>query len=576
MAYFVYNELLYKYLQIINAVVEVNSKPWIRLLNASKGCMSMQVVEFLERLNPETEVILALSMILFAGFIMTRLTNTLNMPKVSGYILAGILIGPYCLNFIPVHIIEDMGFVSDVALAFIAFGVGKFFKKEVLMSTGRRIIVITVSEALGAGVLVTLVLKLVFRLDWGFALILGAIATATAPASTMMTINQYKAKGEFVNTLLQIVALDDVVCLLAFSVVSAVINGLEAGNLSVHDVVVPVGYNVLAICLGVFCGYFLSRLLVPTRSRDNRLILAIAMLMGLTGLCAAVDISPLLSCMVFGAVYINLTRDKKLFRQINNFTPPVMSLFFVVSGMNLDLNALTAVGSIGVCYFLVRIVGKYLGTYLSCLAMKTSSQIRNYMGFALIPQAGVAIGLAFLGQRVLPEATGNLMLTIILASSVLYEMVGPVSAKAALFLSGSIPGGAGPVRQAVTVDGHLVEVPETDDLEGSAEEEDPAMPGTEEGDSAARGLAAREAAETSAGENDETATREMSGTSGTEDSADPDTDQTAPAAPAEESESLTMGLPELQEYNKGVDERDDYDVEKIVKPPKTKKKKKHK
>ena len=529
--------------------------------------VSMQMVEFLERLNPETEVILALSMILFAGFIMTRLTNTLNMPKVSGYILAGILIGPYCLNFIPVHIIEDMGFVSDVALAFIAFGVGKFFKKEVLMSTGRRIIVITVSEALGAGVLVTLVLKLVFRLDWGFALILGAIATATAPASTMMTINQYKAKGEFVNTLLQIVALDDVVCLLAFSIVSAVINGLEAGNLSVHDVVVPVGYNVLAIGLGVFCGYFLSRLLVPTRSRDNRLILAIAMLMGLTGLCAAVDISPLLSCMVFGAVYINLTRDKKLFRQMNNFTPPVMSLFFVVSGMNLDLNALTAVGSIGVCYFLVRIVGKYLGTYLSCLAMKTSSQIRNYMGFALIPQAGVAIGLAFLGQRVLPEATGNLMLTIILASSVLYEMVGPVSAKAALFLSGSIPGGAVPVRQAVTVDGQLVEVPETDvpeslvegdAPEGLTEEDDPAEPEAEQEDQAVS-----EAEE----KTDDSAAHEAAETSGPGNSK---------TAPAEEGESLTMGLPELQEYNKGVDERDDYDVEKIVKPPKTKKKKKHK
>lgn len=531
--------------------------------------VDMQVVELLERLNPETEVILALSMILFAGFIMTRLTNTLNMPKVSGYILAGILIGPYCLNFIPAHIIKDMGFVSDVALAFIAFGVGKFFKKEVLMSTGKRIIVITVSEALGAGVLVTLVLKLVFRLDWGFALILGAIATATAPASTMMTINQYKAKGEFVNTLLQIVALDDVVCLLAFSIVSAVINGLEAGNLSVHDVVVPVAYNMLAIGLGVFCGYFLSRLLVPTRSRDNRLILAIAMLMGLTGLCAAVDISPLLSCMVFGAVYINLTRDKKLFRQMNNFTPPVMSLFFVVSGMSLDLNALTTVGSIGVCYFLVRIVGKYLGTYLSCLAMKTSPQIRNYMGFALIPQAGVAIGLAFLGQRVLPEATGNLMLTIILASSVLYEMVGPISAKAALFLSGSIPGGAVPMRQEVTADGHLVEVPDTDE------------PVPERLDSAASAHAesAVEAAVETDAETSAKATVKAASETSAEAAADLIADPAAKATEetsAEECESLTIGLPELQEYDKGVDERDDDDVEKVVKPPKTKKKKKHK
>ncbi|MCI9337536.1 MAG: cation:proton antiporter, partial [Lachnospiraceae bacterium] len=399
------------------------------------------MVGFLSQLNQETEVLLTLSIILFSGFILTRMTNTLNMPKVSGYILAGILIGPCCLNFIPAPMIEGMGFVSDLALAFIAFGVGKFFKKEVLMRTGKRIIVITLSEALLAGVLVTVVLKLVFGLNWEFALILGAIATATAPASTMMTINQYKAKGEFVDTLLQIVALDDVVCLLAFSIVSAIINGNEAGGFSAHDILIPVAYNLLVIVLGVFCGYFLSRLLIPARSKDNRLILAIAMLLGLSGICAAIDISPLLSCMVFGAVYINLTRDKKLFRQINSFTPPVMSIFFIVSGMNLDIGALQTVGAIGVGYFIVRIVGKYMGTYISCMFMKTSREIRNFMGLALIPQAGVAIGLAFLGQRMLPPETGNMMLTIILSSSVLYEMVGPVSAKGALLLSGSIPYG---------------------------------------------------------------------------------------------------------------------------------------
>lgn len=141
--------------------------------------------EFLSQLNQETEALLVLSIILFAGFIMTRLTNTLNLPKVSGYILAGILIGPCSLNFIPQHMIDSMGFVSDLALAFIAFGVGKFFKKEVLMRTGKKIIVITISEALTAGVLVTVILKFIFRLDWDFALILGAIATATAPASTI-------------------------------------------------------------------------------------------------------------------------------------------------------------------------------------------------------------------------------------------------------------------------------------------------------------------------------------------------------------------------------------------------------
>lgn len=243
------------------------------------------------------------------------------------------------------------------------------------------------------------------------------------------------------DTLLQIVALDDVVCLLAYSIVSAIANGRASGGVSANDIVMPLVYNFIAILFGFFCGYFLSRLLIPTRSKDNRLILAIAMLLGISGLCAAVNISPLLSCMVFGAAYINLTEDKKLFRRINNFTPPIMSIFFIVSGMNLDLRALETVGIIGISYFAVRIVGKYAGTYVGCLLTGSSREMRNYMGLALIPQAGVAIGLAFLGQRLLPTETGNLMLAIILSSSVLYEMIGPISAKLALVFSGSIPFG---------------------------------------------------------------------------------------------------------------------------------------
>lgn len=500
----------------------------------------MDMVGFLSQLNRETEVLLTLSIILFSGFIMTRMTNTLNMPKVSGYILAGILIGPFCLNFIPAPMTEGMSFVSDLALAFIAFGVGKFFKKEVLMRTGKKIILITLSEALAAGALVSVVLKLAFGLDWEFALILGAIATATAPASTMMTINQYKAKGEFVDTLLQIVALDDVVCLLAFSIVSAIINGNEAGGFSAHDILVPVACNLFVIVLGIFCGYFLSRLLIPSRSKDNRLILAIAMLLGLSGICAAMDISPLLSCMVFGAVYINLSRDKKLFRQINSFTPPVMSIFFIVSGIRLDVGALRTVGIIGVAYFLVRIVGKYLGTYVSCLLLHTGREIRNYMGLALIPQAGVAIGLAFLGQRMLPPETGSMMLTIILSSSVLYEMVGPVSAKVALLLSGSIPREKEEDAESVgeaSVSGAQELLPEGAEAIGEVPEE-----------------VLEEVPEEILEEVLEEALPETEGT----------------------LVELHAVLPELREYSKDVEESDVYDIEKELKLTKPKKKKKRK
>lgn len=393
-----------------------------------------------------TQILLVLTVILFAGFIMTRLTNTLNLPKVSGYILAGILIGPYCLDMVPAEMIQHMGFMSDLALAFIAFGVGKFFKKEVLLKTGKKVVVITLFEALLAGAMVTLFTMYIFRLDLDFAILLGAIATATAPASTMMTINQYKAKGEFVNTLLQIVALDDVVCLFMFSIASAIAGTQDRVDITASSVAMPMLYNFLGMMLGFFCGYFLSRLLIPSRSKDNRLILAIAMLLGISGVCAAIDISPLLSCMVFGAAYINLTEDKKLYRQINNFTPPIMSVFFILSGMNLNVNALKAVGAIGVSYFLIRIVGKYLGTYIGCIVTKTSKPIKRYLGLALIPQAGVSIGLAFLGRRLLPQERGELLMTIILSSAVLYEIVGPVSAKLALIWAGCIPRDTGGIE----------------------------------------------------------------------------------------------------------------------------------
>lgn len=389
-------------------------------------------------MEESTAVLCSLSIILFAGFLVTRLTKRLRLPNVTGYIIAGVLIGPCCLQMVPRGILEHMGFMNDIALAFIAFGVGKFFKKEILKEAGVRVVVVTLFEALAAGVLVTLSMKALFHISWDFALILGAIATATAPASTMMTIHQYHAKGEYVNTLLQVVALDDVVCLLTFSAVVAVVNAGNDGHISAADVIMPFVSNGVGILLGGGSGVALSKLLTPGRSKDNRLILSVALLLALSGVCAILGVSPLLSCMVFGAVYMNLTDDRKLFKQINRFTPPIMSMFFIISGMNLDLGAIRTAGVVGLAYFFIRIVGKYAGVYAGCVVTGMPVNIRKYMGLALIPQAGVAIGLAFLGQRLLAPEMGDLLLTIILASSVLYELVGPACAKMSFFLAGAV------------------------------------------------------------------------------------------------------------------------------------------
>lgn len=267
---------------------------------------------------------------------------------------------------------------------------------------------------------------------------MGAIATATAPASTMVTIWQYHARGNFVNTLLQVVAFDDAVCLIAFSIASAFVNANIGTNISPYEIIMPIVYNIGALAIGFISGAILSKLMTPKRSEDNRLILTISLLLGIAGLCAAVDISPLLPCMLFGTTYINMTKDKELYKQVERFTPPILSIFFVVSGMNLDISSFSTLGIIGISYFIIRIVGKYLGAYLGCLIAKTSKDVRNYLGLALIPQAGVAIGLAFLGKRIISDAMGNMLLTIILSSSVLYELIGPVCAKIALLRSGAI------------------------------------------------------------------------------------------------------------------------------------------
>ncbi|UZQ84797.1 cation:proton antiporter [Thermoclostridium stercorarium] len=388
--------------------------------------------------NYTTVTLLSLALILAAGFFLTRITKIAKLPNVTGYIIAGILIGPYVLNFIPHEMVENMSFISDIALAFIAFGIGQFFTKEAFKETGFGVFVITITESLVPGIMVTLFTHFVFCLNWSFCMILGAIATATAPASTMVTIRQYHARGNFVNTLLQVVAFDDAVCLISFSLASAFVSSSIGENVSVSQIIIPVVYNIGALAMGFIGGIILSKLITPNRSQDNRLILTISLLLGIAGLCAAADISPLLSCMVLGTTYINITKDRELFKQVENFTPPVLSVFFVVSGMRLDISSFRSLGIIGVFYFVTRIVGKYIGAYIGCLIAKSTKEVRDYLGLALIPQAGVAIGLAFLGERILPGGMGNMLLTIILSSSVLYELIGPACAKIALIRSGSI------------------------------------------------------------------------------------------------------------------------------------------
>lgn len=398
--------------------------------------------------NSVATVIISIALMLFLGFSMTRLTKRLRLPNVTAYIVVGILIGPFCLNLVPATVIDGMDFLSDIALAFIAFSTGEFFKLSTLKKNGMKVVIITVLEACLATVVVFIVTYCILGVDLGFSIVLAALASATAPASTVMTIRQTGAHGDFVDTLLQVVALDDVVGLIEYSVAISLALSVSLGSASVGatGILKPIGINLGVLLLGGLFGLFLKLLMPKKRSKDNRLIISVSLIFAFCGICALLDVSPLLGCMSMGTVYINITNDEKLFKQLNYFTPPILLLFFVRSGLSFRLDALinnsTAVGNtpllvIGVVYFVVRIVGKYAGAFLGCLITGKPKEVRNYLGLALIPQAGVAIGLAALGARTLGGETGVALETVILSSSVLYELVGPACAKLSLYLSKS-------------------------------------------------------------------------------------------------------------------------------------------
>ena len=262
-----------------------------------------------------------LRMIYFSFFFLLKL---LHLPHVTGYILAGVAIGPHILGLVDTDAIARMDFVNDIALAFIAFGVGQYFKTVTLRQSGHKNVAITLWESLSAAVLVTASMYFLFHFSLSFSLLLGAIGCATAPASTIMTIQQYDAKGPFVDLILQIVALDDAVALIAFSICAAYVQASNAGGVSAGLILKPVLFNLLALLLGFLFGFVLHRAVDTDRSFQHRLALTIAIILMLTGICAAMDISPLLSCMILGACYINIGGSQSLFDQANRFISPIL------------------------------------------------------------------------------------------------------------------------------------------------------------------------------------------------------------------------------------------------------------
>ena len=407
-------------------------------------------------------ILLSLSVAILAGLLMTRVFKPLRLPSVTAYLVAGILVGPYCigklgldgLGFVTMDAVNKLSIVSDVALGFIAFSIGNEFRLSSLKKTGRQATIVGIAQALVATVLVDAAL-LVFHLCFpeivsvDQAIVLGAIATATAPAATLMVVRQYKAKGELVDLLLPIVALDDAVGLIVFSVSFGIADAMHSGAVDMISILVnPLLEIVLSLGLGAVMGFVLTKLETLFNSNTNRLNMTIAVVFltcALTGLSfplgpVTISFSSLLTCMMLGTVFCNICPlSEDLMDRADDWSAPLLAVFFVISGAELRLEVfgeLTMV-LIGVIYIIFRSMGKYLGAHFSAKAVGCDEKTVKYLGITLLPQAGVALGMCVSAQE-LGAADGLLVRNIVLFSVLIYELVGPLLTKEALTAAGEI------------------------------------------------------------------------------------------------------------------------------------------
>lgn len=392
---------------------------------------------------------------------MTRVFKPLKLPSVTAYLIAGVLIGPYCvgalhiagLGFTSAEAVSDLSLVSEVALGFIAFSIGNEFRLNDLKSTGKQAAVIGVVQALAATLFVDVALFAVHlimpdKLSLPQVITLGAIATATAPAATLMVVRQYKAKGPLTSLLLPIVALDDAVGLIVFAVSFGIAKTLVSGSVDIISIIVnPIIEIVCSLLLGAIMGWLLTQLEKLFNSNTNRLNLTIA-IVALTASLAMVDFhvgpvhvsfSSLLVCMMLGTVFCNICPlSEDLMGAADKWTSPVFALFFVISGAELELSVFTdiAIICIGAIYIIFRSLGKYLGSRFSANAMKCSPSICKYLGITLLPQAGVALGMCTTAMQLGEE--GRLIRNITLFAVLIYELVGPLLTRQALTAAGDI------------------------------------------------------------------------------------------------------------------------------------------
>lgn len=422
-------------------------------------------------------IFLYIALLFLVALLSTRLMKIIKLPNVTGFIITGIIMGPFVFGLLFNHFSYDgikdgiiyqfvskISWVSTIALGFIAFSIGTSFKVSTLKAVGKRVIIITIFESLFASILVLIALLIGHVLfpqyiSLEMALTLGAIAAATAPAATLMVIKQYKARGELVDTLLPVVALDDASALILFAILFQIATSISGGGgFDLYKMVFkPLIEIVLSLAIGAILGFLISFMNRFFKSRNNRLVICIFAIFASVGIyylfknkqLGGFELSSLLMCMMIGAIYSNFSKQSgPTLDVVERFTSPIYMMFFVLSGASLDLSIFVSntgfiVLLIALTYIIFRVLGKWSGAFTGATLSKSDDKIRKWLGFTLIPQAGVAIGLATTASTLFSEneatkEAGALILAIILTSTLVYELIGPMISKWALKKAGEI------------------------------------------------------------------------------------------------------------------------------------------
>lgn len=387
----------------------------------------------------ESKIIIEVAIMLSAGIIFGRLAKFVRLPNVTGYLIAGLLLGPSFFNFIPVSMVNGFSVISNVALGFIAFSIGSEFNLVYFKKVGIAPVVIAMTESFGAIILVTLTL-IIFGFDMKLSILLGAIAAATAPAQTIMVINQYKAKGPLTSMVMSVVAIDDAVALIGFGFATTIVK-MMSSSLSTNivlSILTPIYGVVISFILGAITSVIMKLTFRWFKKSANRLCIIIALILITYWLAEVCNGSPLLACMALGGVFVNIYEDiDSIVKITESFSPPIFMIFFVISGAGFEISALGGIGFIGLLYVIMRVVGKIAGAWIGGKITKQEEKICKYLGPTLIPQAGVALGLIVVAGNIIPEYAAEIRV-IILCSTFIYSVIGPVVAKSALERSGEI------------------------------------------------------------------------------------------------------------------------------------------